>query len=152
VVGLLGVSSMAPGRAICGVGAATAQTTPAPAPAAPAKGHLSGAVGEIQTGLASYYGQRFHGRRTASGQRLDNDAMTTAHRTLPFGTKVRVTNVKTGQSAVLRVNDRGPAQPHRILDVSRAAAQQLGFIRAGRTEVKLEVIEAANPPSPGLAS
>ena len=71
--------------------------------------------------------------------------MTTAHQTLPFGTKVRVTSVKSGKSVVLRVNDRGPTQPQRILDVSRAAAQRLGFLRSGLTEVKLEVIEAAKP-------
>jgi len=86
-----------------------------------------------------------NGRRTASGERLNNGALTTAHQTLPFGTKVKVTNVKNNKSVVLRVNDRGPTQPNRILDVTRAAAQRLGFIKSGMTEVKLEVVEAAKP-------
>jgi rare lipoprotein A len=71
--------------------------------------------------------------------------MTTAHQTLPYGTKVRVTNVKNGKSVVLTVNDRGPTQAGRIVDVSREAARRLGFMRAGLTEVKLEVAEAAKP-------
>ena len=120
----------------------------APAPAAPAAstgGALTGAVGETQTGLAAYYSQRLNGRRTASGERFNNGAMTTAHQTLPFGTKVKITNVKNNKSVVLRVNDRGPTQPNRIVDVTRAAAQRLGFVRSGMTEVKLEVVEAAKP-------
>jgi rare lipoprotein A len=117
----------------------------APAPAASTGGALTGAVGETQTGLAAYYSQRLNGRRTASGERFNNGAMTTGHQTLPFGTKVKVTNVKNNKSVVLRVNDRGPTQPNRILDVTRAAAQRLGFIRSGMTEVKLEVVEAAKP-------
>ena len=139
MVGLLGAAfTVAPGIV---PSAAIAQTSPA-APA-PAQGSLTGAVGDTQTGLAAYYSQRLHGRRTASGERFDNGAMTTAHQSLPFGTKVRVTAVKSGKSVVLRVNDRGPVQANRIVDVSRAAAQRLGFIRAGLIEVKLEVIGAA---------
>ena len=130
---------------------ARAQTTQAPAPAAPAPtpaapapgaGAPSGAVGDTQTGLAAYYSQRLHGRRTASGETLNNGAMTTAHQTLPFGTKVRVTRVTTGKSVTLRVNDRGPTQANRIVDVTQAAARRLGFVRSGLTEVKLEVVEA----------
>jgi len=133
------------------IDAQTPSTPPAaPAPAAPAPaastgGALTGAVGETQTGLAAYYSQRLNGRRTASGERLNNGALTTAHQTLPFGTKVKVTNVKNNKSVVLRVNDRGPTQPNRIVDVTRAAAQRLGFIRSGMTEVKLEVVEVAKP-------
>jgi rare lipoprotein A len=136
------------------IDAQTPSTPPAaPAPAAPAPaappastgGSLTGTVGETQTGLAAYYSQRLNGRRTASGERLNNAAMTTAHQTLPFGTKVKVTNVRNNKSVVLRVNDRGPTQPNRILDVTRAAAQRLGLIRSGLTEVKLEVVEAAKP-------
>jgi len=113
------------------INAQTPSTPPAaPAPAAP---------------TPAYYSRRLNGRRTASGERFDNGAMTTAHQTLPFGTKVRVTNVKNNKSVVLRVNDRGPTQPNRILDVTRAAAQRLGFVRSGVTEVKLEVVEAAKP-------
>ena len=116
-------------------GAQTSPSSPAPsAPAAPAPaaagGALTGAVGETQTGLAAYYSRRLHGGRTVSGERFNNNALTTGHQTLPFGTKVRVTNTKNNKSVVLRVNDRGPTQPNRILDVSRAAAQRLGFVRA----------------------
>jgi rare lipoprotein A len=117
--------------------AQTSQSAPAPAASG---GALTGAVGETQTGLAAYTSHRLHGRRTASGERFNNGALTTAHQTLPFGTRVRVTNVKNKKSVVLRVNDRGPTQPNRILDVSRAAGERLGFIRAGLTEVKLEVV------------
>jgi rare lipoprotein A len=111
-----------------------------------AGGALSGAVGTTQTGLAAYYSQRLHGGQTASGERFDNDAMTTAHQTLPYGTRVRITNTRNGKSVDLRVNDRGPTQPKRIVDVSRRAAEELGFVKDGLVEVKLEVVEAA-PPS-----
>jgi rare lipoprotein A len=114
-------------------------------PAAPAAGALTGAVGETQTGLAAYYSTRLNGSRTASGERYRQDALTTAHQTLPFGTRVKVTNAKNNRSVLLRVNDRGPTQPGRILDVSRRAAQSLGFVRAGLVETKLEVVEAAKP-------
>jgi rare lipoprotein A len=131
-----------------------AQTPPStPAPSAPATepsaGALSGAVGGTQTGLAAYYSQRLQGRRTASGERFDNGALTTGHQTLPFGTRVRVTNLKNNKSVVLRVNDRGPTQPNRVVDVSRAAAERLRFVRTGLTEVKVEVIEAAKPRASG---
>lgn len=106
---------------------------------------LTGTPGETQTGLAAYYSKRFQGRKTASGQRFDNGALTTAHQTLPFGTMVRVTNLKNNKSVVLRVNDRGPTQPKRIVDVSRRAAKELGFLRSGLVEVKLEVVEQAKP-------
>jgi len=148
VAGVLGVGSLpwagpGPGAALAQAPPPPATPAPPPAPPAPASGGLTGAVGETQTGLAAYYNHRLHGRRTASGERFDNGALTTAHQTLPFGTRVRVTVVKTGKSVVLRVNDRGPTQANRILDVTRAAGQRLGFIRAGLAEVKLEVVGAA---------
>ncbi|MCI0547287.1 MAG: septal ring lytic transglycosylase RlpA family protein [Candidatus Rokubacteria bacterium] len=146
-MGVLGLAALVAAVMVVAVDvprAAMAQAPAAPAPA-PAAGTLTGAVGETQTGLAAYYSQRLHGHRTASGERFNNRAMTMSHQTLPYGTKVRVTNTKTGKSVVLRVNDRGPTQPDRIVDVSRAAAQQLGFVRGGLTEVKLEVVEAATP-------
>ena len=121
---------------------APAPAAPAPAAPAPAAGSPSGAVGDTQTGLAAYYSQRLQGRRTASGETFNNGALTTAHQTLPFGTKVRVTRVNGGKSVILRVNDRGPTQANRIVDVTQAAARRLGFMRAGLTEVKLEVVEA----------
>jgi rare lipoprotein A len=147
LIALLGIGSSAGlGLAAPDAKAQTAQApapaTPAPTAPAPAAGAPSGAVGDTQTGLAAYYSQRLHGRRTASGEKFNNGALTTAHQTLPFGTKVRVTRVNGGKSVVLRVNDRGPTQPNRIVDVTQAAAHRLGFMRAGLTEVKLEVVEA----------
>jgi rare lipoprotein A len=98
------------------------------------------AVGGGETGLASWYGERFRGRRTASGEVFDPDRLTAAHRTLPFGTRCRVTNLANGRSVVLRVNDRGPASRRIVIDVSRAAAQRLGFIVQGHTRVIVEVL------------
>ena len=134
-----------------GVTLAEAQTPPSAsaAPAAAPGPALVGAVGETQTGLAAYYSRRLQGGRTASGERFNNGALTTAHQTLPFGTRARVTNLKNNKSVVLRVNDRGPTQPNRVLDVSRAAAERLGFVRAGLTEVKIEVIEVPKPRASG---
>ncbi len=92
-------------------------------------------------GSASYYAAKFNGRRTASGERFDNGNMTAAHRTLPFGTLVRVTNVATGNSVVVRINDRGPFTAGRMIDVSRAAADELGLVTRGHGTVELAVIE-----------
>lgn len=93
------------------------------------------------TGIASYYAAKFHGRRTASGEIFNTNAMTAAHLTLPFGTKLKVTNLKNGQSVVVRVNDRGPHVRGRIIDLSVAAAKKIGLVHAGTTRVKLEVFE-----------
>jgi rare lipoprotein A len=90
-------------------------------------------------GLASYY--RFHGRRTASGETFDNNELTAAHRTLPFGTRLRVTNVATGRTVTVRVNDRGPFIPGRVVDVSHSAAEALGMTQQGVAKVKLDVVE-----------
>ncbi len=91
-------------------------------------------------GTASWYGRKFHGRRTASGERYDMNAMTSAHTTLPFGTKVQVTNLGNGRSVVLRVNDRGPFKRGRIIDVSRHAAEHLRFLGAGTARVRVQVL------------
>ena len=91
-----------------------------------------------QIGLASYYAHAFDSQRTASGERFDMHAMTAAHRTLPFGTRVRVTNLANGRSAVVRINDRGPFLKERILDVSYAAARSLHLIGPGVARVRIE--------------
>ena len=88
-------------------------------------------------GLASYYGQ---GEVTATGERFDPSGMTAAHRTLPFGTRVRVTRVDTGNSIVVRINDRGPFKPGRVIDLSEGAAENLGITGVGLTQVRLEVL------------
>ncbi len=91
-------------------------------------------------GVTSWYGQPFHGRRTASGEVFDMNALTAAHPSLPFGTRVRVTNLDNGRSVILRINDRGPFVKRRIIDVSRRVAEELGFIREGTTQIRVEVI------------
>lgn len=92
----------------------------------------------IAEGNASFYGARFHGRKTASGAIFNKHAMTAAHRNLPFGTRVRVTHVHNGRSVVVTINDRGPFVKSRIIDVSRAAAEQLGMVQQGVARVRLE--------------
>jgi rare lipoprotein A len=91
-------------------------------------------------GSASYYAARFDGRRTASGERFDNSGMTAAHRTLPFGSLVRVTNTANGRSVVVRITDRGPFTRGRMIDVSRAAAEELGLVARGHGDVELALI------------
>lgn len=95
----------------------------------------------IGPGVASYYGRRFHGRRTANGERFDMNALTAAHKTLPFGSRVRVTNTRNGESVVVRINDRGPFVRGRHIDVSRAAAEQIGIVGSGHGRVELELIK-----------
>ena len=94
-----------------------------------------------QIGLASFYAHKFHGRATASGEVYDMNKFTAAHPNLPFGTLVRVTNLKNKKSVVLKVNDRGPVSKKRIIDVSYKAAQELNFIREGIVKVRLEIVE-----------
>ena len=92
------------------------------------------------TGVASWYGPRYHGRTTANGEQFDQAAMTAAHRDLPFNSLVEVTNLKNGKSVKVRINDRGPYVGKRIIDVSMAAAERLDFITAGLTPVKVELV------------
>lgn len=95
----------------------------------------------LGSGIASYYASKFHGRRTASGERFDMNAMTAAHRTLPFGSKVRVTNSANGKAVVVRINDRGPFSHGRTIDLSRAAASEIGLIARGSGTVHLELLK-----------
>ncbi|MGQ7959285.1 septal ring lytic transglycosylase RlpA family protein [Pseudomonas sp. SP16.1] len=97
--------------------------------------------GPSETGKASYYGDRHHGRKTASGERFDQHALTAAHRSLPFGSRVKVTNLNNGRSVVVRINDRGPFVRGRVIDLSRRAAQQLDMLRAGVVPVRLEPLD-----------
>ncbi len=103
------------------------------------------APGYDTVGIASWYGKRYHGRRTASGEIFDMNSGTAAHRTLPFGTRVEVTNLENGRSAVLKINDRGPFVRRRIIDVSRRVAQELGFVQQGTARVRVRLIR----PAPG---
>lgn len=98
----------------------------------------------VQTGLASWYGSRFHGRLTASGERYNQYAMTAAHKTLPFGSRVRVTNLNTGQAIEVRINDRGPYVRGRIIDLSYAAARRISVRKPGTAPVQIEVLSDAS--------
>jgi rare lipoprotein A len=116
-------------------GCATRSKSAANAPAA---------ILEVREGLATFYGEEFHGKTAASGVRFDMNAMVAAHPTYPFGTVVRVTNLANGRVAQVRIIDRGPAAGPRaagiVIDVSYRAAQSLRFVRDGRTRVRLEVV------------
>jgi rare lipoprotein A len=113
------------------------------APVAGDKYELTGdAARELERGQASWYGPRFHGRRTASGERYDMYALTGAHKTLPFGTLVLVRSVMTGREVEVRINDRGPFAKGRVIDVSKAAAQALGMMETGVRDVLLLVPDA----------
>lgn len=116
---------------------AAATAAPAAAPKAEAKAAAAPSGDHAMSGKVAYYGAKFNGRKTASGERFNANAMTMAHKTLPFGTMVRVTNVKTKKSVVVRVNDRGPSTPDRMGDLTRAAAVKVGAIKAGFAEVTL---------------
>jgi rare lipoprotein A len=122
------------------VAAPAPASTVAPAPAAaPATAPATASSG-VESGKIAWYGRKFAGRRTASGEHFNPDAMTMAHKTLPFGTRVKVTNVKNKKSVTLRVNDRGPTQADRVGDVSLAAARALGMTRSGVIDAELEVV------------
>jgi rare lipoprotein A len=99
------------------------------------------APGTRQEGTASWYGPGYHGRKTSSGERFDQDGLSAAHPTWAFGTRVKVTLVSTGQSVVVRINDRFPAHKGRVIDLSRGAASRIGLIGPGTGTVKLEVVE-----------
>lgn len=97
----------------------------------------------VQTGTASYYHDKFHGRKTASGAAYNKNAMTAAHKHLPLGTVVRVTDLNTGRSVEVLINDRGPFTKGRVIDLSRRAATELGMVGRGTAKVKVEVVGSA---------
>ena len=111
------------------------------------------AARELERGHASWYGSQFHGRRTASGENFDKYALTAAHKTLPFGTIVRVRSLKLGREVDVRINDRGPFSPGRVIDVSQAAAEALGLVGTGFAEVSLVNVSASmgNAAAPSRA-
>ena len=98
-------------------------------------------VRSVSSGQASWYGPGFYGSRTANGEVLRPGTFTAAHRTLPFGTRVRVTNLWNGRSAVVRINDRGPFHGNRVIDLAHGAARELGLVASGTASVKLEVLQ-----------
>ena len=121
--------------------AVAAPAAVAPAAADEAVAEASEEAGtHFQTGVASYYGREFAGRRTANGERFDPNGFTAAHRTLPFGTRIRVTNPANDKTIIVRVNDRGPFHGRRVLDLSMRAAAALGLVRRGSGSVKIAVL------------
>ena len=118
-------------------------TTPAPAPAEPRSPDASASTAWRQRGPVSHYGKGFAGKPTASGETFDPEGLTMAHRTLPFGTLVRVTNLESRQSVEVVVNDRGPYVAGRIGDLSTAAARRIGMITDGVVDALIEVVRAA---------
>ena len=99
-----------------------------------------------ERGMASWYGRKFHGQPTSSGERYDMYAMTGAHPTLPIPSYVRVTNLRNGRNVVVRINDRGPFSNKRLIDLSYTAAYKLGYVASGTAEVEVELIVAGSPP------
>ncbi len=97
-------------------------------------------IAQAVTGEASWYGPGFHGRTTANGEKFNQEELTAAHRSLPFGTKVRVTNINNGRSVVVRINDRGPFAAGRVIDLSAAAARIIGMVGSGIAPVRLEIL------------
>jgi rare lipoprotein A len=116
-----------------------AQSAASPSPAAATAAPEAAA----SDGKVAYYGRKFAGRKTANGERFNPNAMTMAHKTLPMGTMVKVTNTNNGKNAVVRVNDRGPTTPDRVGDLSLAAAKRIGMVRSGVVEAKLETVGTA---------
>jgi rare lipoprotein A len=101
----------------------------------------SSGSGHSDAGQASYYGNEFHGRKTANGERFDQGQLTAAHRTLPFGTRVKVTNTQNGKTVVVRVNDRGPFVKGRIIDLSSSAFKSIASLNAGVVPVRIQVLD-----------
>jgi len=106
--------------------------------------------GNIQTGIASWYGEEFHGKRTSSREVFDMNDLTAAHNTLPLGTFVAVTNLNNGKSVVVRINDRGPFVKNRVIDLSYAAARAIDLIGTGTAPVRIEVLADVSPPLAAL--
>jgi rare lipoprotein A len=113
---------------------------------------LTSRNGYVERGIASWYGTKFHGRRTSSGEPYDLYQMTAAHKTLPLPTYARVTNLKNGRSVIVKINDRGPFHPNRIIDLSYVAAAKLGILGEGTGLVEVEAINLSAPQKPMLAA
>lgn len=102
----------------------------------PQRGHV-----RVEYGEASFYAAKFSGRKTASGEKYDPRRRTAAHRTLPFETRVKVTNMRNGRSVVVKINDRGPFVRGRVIDLSKRAAEDIGMVDAGTAKVRIEIVE-----------
>lgn len=148
-VAAVGLLSSTPGMAVIPHDFARDAETLAPgpqpqlapvAPIAPAVEEAEPALEHVGEGMASYYGHELAGNRTASGERFNPKALTAAHRTLPLGTRLKVTNKANGKSVIVRVNDRGPFVKKRLIDLSLGAAQKISMVAAGHAAVRLELL------------
>jgi rare lipoprotein A len=140
---LLALSVFVSAQAQTAAPAAAPSVAPAPAAAtaaAAAPARDSASTADASEGKVAHYGRKFAGRKTASGERFNPNAMTMAHKSLPFGTKVRVTNLANKRSVIVRVNDRGPSTPDRVGDLTTGAAKKIRMTKAGVVNAKLEVI------------
>ncbi len=142
VLATLAVSELSAQAPAPATSAAPPAVAPAPAPAPTA----APATADAMEGLAAVYSDKLNGRKTASGQVFSQNKLTAAHPTLPFGTRVKVTNAKNGKSVEVDINDRGPKQAGRVLDMSRAAAAKIGIGPHAMMPVKLELVAAASAP------
>ena len=115
-------------------------------------GIAAGPAAAAERGIASWYGGKFHGRLTANGEIFDTNKLTAAHRTLPFDTRVKVTNLNTGKSVVVRINDRGPFLHGRIIDLSQAAAMKIGMLESGTAPVTVEILTGNDTPTEASTS
>ena len=120
--------------------APAAAAAPAPAATPSAAAPAKATSGDASEGKVAHYGRKFNGRKTASGERFNAGAMTMAHKTLPFGTLVKVTNLANKRSVVVRVNDRGPSTPDRVGDLTTAAGKKIRMMRSGVVDAKMEVV------------
>lgn len=109
-----------------------------------AKAQDSTLVNPKQTGIASYYANKFNGRKTSSGEKFSQDSLTAAHKTLKFGTFVKVRNLKNDSTVIVKINDRLPKSSKRSIDLSKKAAQQLNFIKSGLTKVEITVLDSSD--------
>ena len=139
---ILVLSPLAQAQTAAAPASAPAAVAPAPAPAAApsAAAPTKATSGDVSEGKVAHYGRKFNGRKTASGERFNSGAMTMAHKTLPFGTLVKVTNLANKRSVVVRVNDRGPSTPDRVGDLTTAAGKKIRMLRSGVADAKLEVV------------
>ncbi|MCH8269320.1 MAG: septal ring lytic transglycosylase RlpA family protein [Acidobacteria bacterium] len=133
----------------CG-GRRSASRIPVPQTPSPGGGAQTAGPGYTETGYASWYGDPYHGRRAANGEIYDMYKLTAAHRTLPFGTQLQVTNLENGRTVIVRINDRGPFVKGRIVDLSLAGARKIQMVGPGTALVRLEVLSASSPSDPGL--
>ena len=141
-------SALAAAILLLGTSGAFAQPAAASAAASAPPASASASAAASETGRIAWYGRKFAGRRTASGEAFNPEALTMAHKTLPFGTRVKITNPKNNKSVTVRVNDRGPTQADRVGDVSYAAARQLGMLKSGVIEAELVVVGNAPAKKP----